>query len=161
MPSRYDRGASSDDVKKITTEDVMLLAFIIVRRHLTSTLYVLVCINPVLRWTAEGNSGLGFHQKQSSRLEEVMCTWIMCTWRLNLLLHILQVHCVKGFISRSFSRSLVAPSFADETTYHSYVFERCCQQRNHQTKRLTTACTCVRAIPIIPLGILRASVSWL
>ena len=36
------------------------------------------------------------------RLEEVMCTWIMCTWRLNLLLHILQVHCVKGFISRSF-----------------------------------------------------------
>ena len=65
-PSRYDRGASSDDVKKIFTEDVMLLAAIIVRRHLTSTLYVLVCINPVLRWTAEGNSGLGFHQKQSS-----------------------------------------------------------------------------------------------
>ena len=82
MPSRYDQGASSDDVEKIITEDVMLLAAIIVRRHLTSTLYVLVCINPVLRWTEEGNSGLRFHQKQSSipgRLEEVMCTWIMCT----------------------------------------------------------------------------------
>ena len=32
---------------------------------------------------------------------------------------------------------------------------------NHPTKRLTTACTCVRAISLIPLGILRASVSWL
>ena len=38
----------------------------IVRRHLTSRLHVLVCINPVLRWTAEGKSGLVFHQKQSS-----------------------------------------------------------------------------------------------
>ena len=47
IPSRYDRGASSDDVKII--EDVILIAAIIVRRHLTSTLYVLVCINPVLR----------------------------------------------------------------------------------------------------------------
>ena len=69
-------------IHKYHTEDVMLLAAIIVRRHLTPTLYVLVCINPVLRWTEEGNSGLRFHQKQSSipgRLEEVMCTWIMCT----------------------------------------------------------------------------------
>ena len=66
MPSRYDRGASSDDVKKIIAEDVMLLAAIIVCRHLTSTLYVLVCINPVLRWTAEGNSGLEFHLKEGS-----------------------------------------------------------------------------------------------
>ena len=44
------------------------------------------------------------------RLEEVMCTWITCTWRLNLLLHILQVPCVKGFISRSFY-SLVRAAF--------------------------------------------------
>ena len=54
-------------------------------------------------------------------------------------------------LARSCCVLLVAPSFADETTYHSYVFERCCQQRNHQTKRLTTACTCVRAIPLIPI----------
>ena len=63
---RRERTAWRSNVGKIITEDVMLLAAIIVRRHLTSTLYVLVCINPVLRWTAEGNSGLGFHQKQSS-----------------------------------------------------------------------------------------------
>ena len=44
------------------------------------------------------------------RLEEVVCTWITCTWRLNLLLHILQVPCVKGFISRSFY-SLVRAAF--------------------------------------------------
>ena len=32
----------------------------IVRRHLTSTLYLLVCINLVLRWTAEGIQGWDF-----------------------------------------------------------------------------------------------------
>ena len=39
-----------------------------------------------------------------------MCTWIICTWWLNLLLHILQVHCVKGFTSRSF-HSLARAAF--------------------------------------------------
>ena len=40
MPSRHDRSATGDDVKIIT--DVMLIAAIIVRRHLTTKLYVLV-----------------------------------------------------------------------------------------------------------------------
>ena len=66
------------NVGKMITEDVMLLAAIIVRRHFDSTLYVLVCINPVLRWTAEGNSGLGFHQKQSSIDQKRSCVLGSC-----------------------------------------------------------------------------------
>ena len=65
---RRVRTAWRSNVGKIITEDAMLLliAAIILCRHLTSTLYVLVCIYPVLRWTAERNSGLGFPQTQSS-----------------------------------------------------------------------------------------------
>ena len=98
------------------------------------------------------------------RLEEVVCTWITCTWRLNLLLHILRerFHLSLILLARYCGVLLIAPSYADEeTTYHSYVFARCCQQGNHQIKKTTTACTCVRAIPLMPLGIFRASVSWL
>ena len=62
---RRERAALRSNVGKIITEAVMLLAAIIVRRHLPA-LCVLVCTNPVMRWTAEGNSGLGFHQKRSS-----------------------------------------------------------------------------------------------
>ena len=52
-------------------------------------------------------------------------------------------------LARSCCVLLVAPSFADEeTTYHSYVFERWCQQRNHQTKRLTTACIQARTYSV-------------
>ena len=65
-PSTLVPGRHLIGQRPLITEDVMLLAAIIVRRYLTSTLFVLVCINPVRRWTAEGNSGLGFHQKQSS-----------------------------------------------------------------------------------------------
>ena len=37
-------------------------------------------------------------------------------------------------LARSCCVLLVAPSFADETTYHSYVFERCRQQRTIKPK---------------------------
>ena len=51
-------------------------------------------------------------------------------------------------LARSCCVLLVAPSFADEITYHSYVIERCCQQRNHQTKRLTAACIQTRTYSV-------------
>ena len=53
------------------------------------------------------------------RLEVVVCTWITCTWRLNLLLHILRerFHLSLILLARSCCVLLVAPSFADETTY--------------------------------------------
>ena len=87
MPSRYDQGASSDDLKQIITEDVMLLAAIIVRRHLT-TLYVLV--SRLYKSCPEMDSGREFRVGVSPktkwhRLEEVMCTWIMCTWEQALV----------------------------------------------------------------------------
>ena len=49
---RRERTAWRSIVGKIITEDVMLLAAIIVRRRLTSKLYVLVCINPCLLYTS-------------------------------------------------------------------------------------------------------------
>ena len=86
-----------------------------------------------------------------------MCTWIMCTWRLNLLLHILQVHCVKCFISRSFYSLARAAFYSSRrpsrmrrphiiVTYSSAAVNK----ETIKPTRLTTACTCVRAIPLSP-----------